>query len=93
MRRLIVVAVVCSGLAAFGADSKEEAQAKIDEAMQQACTLAKKNVADKAAECPDESKALGALDCSDKAARKATDFLALNVTCAKRIKEAAKKTK
>ncbi len=93
MRRALWIAVACWASSASAADPKDDAQQKVDAAMQQSCALAKKNVADQAAACPDEHQALGALDCADKAARKAVDYLKLNVACAKRIKEGAKKTK
>jgi hypothetical protein len=91
--RCLLTAICCTALSAFAADSKEDAQKKVDEAMQQSCELAKKNVADKAAECPDESKALAAVNCADKGSRKSVDFLKLNVECAKKLKADAKAAK
>jgi hypothetical protein len=74
----------------LAADSKEDAQKKVDEAMAKSCELAKKNVENNKEACADQAKAFEALDCASKESRKAVDFLKVQGECLKKVKETAK---
>jgi len=77
-------------LALLAADSKEDAQKKVDEAMAKSCELAKKNVENNKEACSDQAKAFEALDCASKDSRKSVDFLKVQGECLKKVKEGAK---
>ena len=86
MTRLTAIAVSLCAALAFAAESKEETQKKVDEAMQKSCELAKKNVIDNKAACASEATALEAVDCANKDQRKASDFLKVQGECLKKVK-------
>ncbi|MEW5738492.1 MAG: hypothetical protein AB1938_06170 [Myxococcota bacterium] len=70
--------------------SKEEAQRKVDQAMARSCTLAKAAITRAGDVCADEKAKMAAVDCAKKETRKGVDFLALNGTCQKKVREAVK---
>lgn len=86
MKRFTAVAVSLCAAVAFAADSKEDAQKKVDEAMAKSCELSKKNVMDHKDVCAEAATALEPIDCANKDQRKSVDFLKLNVECAKKMK-------
>ncbi|MBK7858477.1 MAG: hypothetical protein IPJ65_07605 [Archangiaceae bacterium] len=68
------------------ADSKGDAEKKVDAAMQKSCESAKKNAAAHSDACADAVAAFEKLDCADQASRQSVDFLKLNAECAKKAK-------
>lgn len=75
------------------AETKEEAQKTLDDALAQSCALTKKSLAAQPAACADELAAMAPVDCANRDSRKSRDFLKLNVACLARLKDEKKKPK
>jgi hypothetical protein len=61
----------------------------MDEASAKACEIAKTQIS-KQPKCTEENAKISGVDCADKAARKAADYMTLNSECMKKVREGAK---
>jgi hypothetical protein len=91
MKRVSLVALTVlalAGLVSAQQMTKDEAQKKVNEAKKASCEIVKKQVAGRAAQCPEEAAAAAKVDCAAIASYKTDDMMKLNQDCMDKVKGA-----